>query len=98
MVVIIQDESFHDVQSHQQHNNNFNTADNNDGDNDKKRPIDKLEDNVKGVEYKGGKSVTNELTSSDTVFFLCRFKRRLTDNCLFERGFEGHGCNRLQLC
>ncbi len=51
----------------------FNTTDNNDGDDDKKRPVNKREDTVEGVEHNRGDLATNEPTSSDTVGFFSSF-------------------------
>ncbi len=48
---------------------NFNTADNDNGDDAKKRSVDDQEDNVKGVENNGDDSTTNEPTTADTVRF-----------------------------
>ena len=47
----------------------FDTADNNDGNNAKKRSIDDREDTVEGVENNGDDSTTNEPTTADTVHF-----------------------------
>ncbi len=47
----------------------FNTADNDDGNDAKKRSVDDREDTVKGVENNGDDSTTNEPTTADTVRF-----------------------------
>jgi hypothetical protein len=47
----------------------FDTADNNDGEDAKKRSVDDREDTVEGVENNGDDSTTNEPTTADTVFF-----------------------------
>ncbi len=52
--------------------NNFDTADNNDGNNAKKRSVNNREDTVKGVENNGDDSTTNEPTTADTVCFFSR--------------------------
>ncbi len=49
---------------------NFDTADNNDGDDAKKRSINNREDTIEGVENNGDNSTPNEPTTADTVFFL----------------------------
>ncbi len=49
--------------------NNFDTADNDDGNDAKKRSVDDREDTVEGVENNGGDLTTNELTTADTVGF-----------------------------
>ncbi len=49
--------------------NDFDTADNNDGDNAKKRSVDNREDIVEGVENNGDDSTTNEPTTPNTVRF-----------------------------
>ena len=49
---------------------NFNTTDNNDGNDAKKRSVDDQEDTVEGVENNGDDSTTNEeSTTADTVRF-----------------------------
>jgi hypothetical protein len=49
----------------------FDTADNNDGDNAKKKFIDDQEDTIEGVENNGDDLTTNEPMTADTVrFFL----------------------------
>jgi hypothetical protein len=53
--------------------NNFDTADNDDGDNAKKRSVDEQEDTVKGVENNEDDSTTNEPMTADTVFFFLEF-------------------------
>ncbi len=55
---------------------NFDTADNNDGDDAKKRSINNQEDTVEGVENNGNDSTTNEPTTADTVRFIFRSFRR----------------------
>ncbi len=47
----------------------FNTADNNNGNDAEKRSVDDQEDTVKGVENNGDDSTTNEPTTADTVHF-----------------------------
>ncbi len=47
----------------------FDTADNNDGNDAKKRSVDDQEDTVNGVENNGADSTTNEPMTADTVFF-----------------------------
>ncbi len=47
----------------------FDTADNDDGNGAKKRSVDDQEDTVKGVENNGDDSTTNEPTTGDTVRF-----------------------------
>jgi hypothetical protein len=49
--------------------NNFNTADNNDGDDAKKRSVGNQEDTVEEVENNKDDSTTNEPTTADTVRF-----------------------------
>ncbi len=49
--------------------NNFDTADNNDGDDPKKRSVYDQENTVEGVENNGDDSTTNEPTTADTVRF-----------------------------
>ncbi len=49
--------------------NDFDTADNNDGDDAKKRSVNDQEDTVEGVENNGDDSTTNEPTTADTVRF-----------------------------
>jgi hypothetical protein len=49
--------------------NNFNTADNNDGNDAKKRSVDNREDTVEGVENNGDNLTANEPTTADTVRF-----------------------------
>ncbi len=61
--------------------NDFNTADNNDGDDAKKRSIDNQEDTVEGVENNGDDSTTNEPTTADTFLFFFEFLM-LTYQCL----------------
>ena len=64
----------------------FDTTDNDDGDDNKKRPVDEREDTVEGVEHNGGDSATNEPTSSDTVrFFFVVFNADLP-TVVFLRG------------
>ena len=54
----------------------FDTEDNADGDNAKKRSVDDQEDTVKGVENNGDDLTTNEeLTTADTVRFFWSFQR-----------------------
>ncbi len=55
--------------------NDFDTADNDDGDDAEKRSVDDREDTVEGVENNGDDSTTNEPTTADTVFFLRSFRR-----------------------
>ncbi len=52
---------------------NFDTADNDDGNDAKKRSIDDREDTVKGVENNRDDSTTNEPTTADTVRFFLEF-------------------------
>ncbi len=47
----------------------FDTADNNDGNEAKKRSVDNREDTVEGVENNGDDSTTNEPMTADTVRF-----------------------------
>ncbi len=47
----------------------FDTADNDNGNDAKKRSIDDQEDTVEGVENNGDDSTTNEPTTADTVLF-----------------------------
>ncbi len=47
----------------------FDTADNDNGNDAEKRSVDDQEDTVKGVENKGANSTTNEPTTADTVRF-----------------------------
>ncbi len=49
--------------------NDFDTADNDNGNNTKKRSVDNQEDTVEGVENNGDDSTTNEPTTADTVCF-----------------------------
>jgi hypothetical protein len=51
----------------------FDTADNDDGNDAKKRSIDDQEDTVKGVENNGDDLTTNEPMTADTVFFFSEF-------------------------
>ncbi len=53
--------------------NDFDTADNDDGNNAKKMSVDDQEDTVKGVENNGDDSTTNEPTTADTVRFFLEF-------------------------
>ncbi len=53
--------------------NDFDTADNNDGNDAKKRSVDDQEDTVEGVENNGDDSTTNEPTTADTVCFFLEF-------------------------
>ncbi len=53
--------------------NGFDTADNDDGKEAKKRSVDDREDTVEGVENNGDDSATNEPTTADTVFFSSEF-------------------------
>ncbi len=48
---------------------NFDTADNNDVDDAKKRSVNDQEDTVEGVENNGDNLTTNEPTTADTVRF-----------------------------
>jgi hypothetical protein len=57
--------------------NDFDTADKDDGDNAKKRSVDDQEDTVKGVENNGDDLTTNEPTTADTVFFFGVFNADL---------------------
>ncbi len=50
----------------------FDTADNGDGNDAKKRSINNQEDTVEGVENNGDNSTTNEPTTADTVSFFFR--------------------------
>ncbi len=52
---------------------NFDTADNNNGKDAKKRSVDDQEDTVKGVENNRDDSTTNEPMTADTVFFFSEF-------------------------
>ncbi len=54
---------------------NFDTADNNDGNDAKKRSIDNQEDTIEGVENNGDNSTTNEPTTADIVRFFSEFLR-----------------------
>ena len=51
----------------------FNTADNNDGNDVKKRSVNNQEDTIEGVENNGDDSTTNEPTTTDTVHFFSEF-------------------------
>ncbi len=51
----------------------FDTADNDNGDNAKKRSVNNQEDTVEGVENNGDDSTANEPTTADTVRFFGRF-------------------------
>ena len=53
--------------------NDFDTADNDNGNNTKKRSVDNQEDTVEGVENNGDDSTTNEPMTADTVFFFSEF-------------------------
>ena len=53
--------------------NNFDTADNDDGNDAKKRSVNNQEDTVKRVENNGDDSTTNEPTTADTVCFFSEF-------------------------
>ncbi len=50
--------------------NDLDTADNDDGDDAKKRSVNDQEDTVKGVENNGDNLTTNEPTTADTVRFI----------------------------
>ncbi len=52
--------------------NDFDTADKDNGDDAKKRSVDNQEDTVEGVENNGDDSTTNEPTTADTVRFYFR--------------------------
>jgi hypothetical protein len=52
---------------------NFNTADNDDGNDAPKRSVDDQEDTIEGVENNGDDSTTNEPTTADTVLFFLEF-------------------------
>ena len=53
--------------------NDFDTADNDDGDDAEKRSVDDREDTIKGVENNGDESTTNEEpTTADTARFFFR--------------------------
>ena len=54
--------------------NDFDTADVDDGVDVDKHSVDKQEDTVEGVEHNGGDSTSKEPTRGDTVFF-CGFQR-----------------------
>ncbi len=47
----------------------FGTADNDDGNNAEKRSVEDQEDTIEGVENNGDDSTTNEPMTADTVFF-----------------------------
>ncbi len=51
----------------------FDTADNDDGNDAKKRSVDDQEDTVEGVENNGDDLTTNEPTTPDTVRFFSEF-------------------------
>ncbi len=53
--------------------NDFDTADNNDGNDAEKRSVNNREDTVEGVENNGDDLTTNEPTTADTVFFFSEF-------------------------
>ncbi len=54
--------------------NNFDIADNKDGDDAKKKSVNDREDTVEGVENNGDDSTTNEEpTTADTVHFFSEF-------------------------
>ena len=52
---------------------NFDTADIDDGDDVDKNSVNKLEDTVEGVEHNGGDSTAKEPTRGDTICFFCGF-------------------------
>ncbi len=53
--------------------NDFDTADNNDGNDAKKRSVSNQEDTVEGVENNGNNLTTNEPTTADAVCFFLEF-------------------------
>ncbi len=53
--------------------NDFDTADNDDGNDAEKRSVDNQEDTIEGVENNGDNSTTNEPTTADTVRFFLEF-------------------------
>ena len=53
----------------------FDTADINDGNDSDKNSVDEQEDTVEEVEHNGGDSTSKELTRGDTICFLCGFQR-----------------------
>ncbi len=55
--------------------NSFDTADNGDGNDTKKRSVNNQEDTAKGVENNGDDSTTNEPTTVDTVCFFPEFSK-----------------------
>ncbi len=62
------------------------TADNDNGNNAKKRSVDDQEDTVKEVENNGDDSTTNEPTTADTVCFLFRIFDADLPTFVFLRG------------
>ena len=81
---------------------NFDTADNNDGNDAKKGPL-----TIKRTPSKGWKTtettrppMKNQQPRTQFVFFFRSFQRWLTDLCLFEGGFVVlcHGCDECWSC
>ncbi len=52
----------------------FDTADIDDGNDANKNSVNKREDTVEGVEHNGGDSTSKELTRADTICFFCGFQ------------------------
>ncbi len=74
----------------------FDTADIDDGNNVDKNSVEKQEDTVKGVEHNGGNSTSKEPTHGDTIcFFFVVFNADLPTIAFLERGFVDlcHGCD-----
>jgi hypothetical protein len=71
MVVAVYFESFFMFKVDNETDNNFDTADNDDGDDAKKKSVDNRDDTVEGLETNGHVSANNEPTTADTflVFF-----------------------------
>ena len=65
MVVVVDYESFPYVQSCWQRDDNFDTANNDDGDDDKKKPVNDRDDSVDGVDTNRHISTNKEPTTAD---------------------------------
>jgi hypothetical protein len=66
--------------------NNFDTADIDDGDNVGKNSVHKQEDTVEGVEHNGGDSTAKEPTRGDTMCFFSVFFNADLPTIAFLRG------------
>ncbi len=81
---------------------NFDIADNEDGNDAKKKSVDDWEDTVKGVKNKWRWLDHQWRTDArgHSSFFFWSFQRWLTDLCLFEGGFVVlcHGCDECWSC